>query len=220
MASDDREAGAGGKSPEETLGAGVARLLARDDAPPVDGHTVTRWLQHWQEGSDSAVEQLVPLVYSEMRRIAGGLMAAERPGTLQPTALVHEAFLRLVEQKRLAFQDRGHFFAVAVRIMRRVIVDHARARSSWKRGGREDKVPLNEALDAFEARSEEFVALDDALDDLARLDPQRAQIVELRIFGGLTQEETAEVMGISRPTVTRQYKLAKAWLHHHLKSET
>ncbi len=217
MASDDRDAGPGRPSPEETLGAGVARLLAFDEAPSVDGRTVTRWLQGWHGGSDGA-EQLVPMVYGEMRRIAGGLMAGERPGTLQPTALVHEAFLRLVDQKRLKFQDRGHFFAVAVRIMRRVIVDHARARSSWKRGGRDEKVPINEALDAFEARSEEFVALDDALEDLARLDPQRAKIIELRIFGGLTQEETAEVMGISRPTVTRQYKLAKAWLHHHLKS--
>ncbi len=216
MASNNRAAGLGG--PGETLGVGVAHLLTLDDAPPVDGRTVTRWLQHWHGGSDDAVEELVPLVYQEMRRIAGGLMARERPGTLQPTALVHEAFLRLVDQKRLKFQDRGHFFAVAVRIMRRVIVDHARARSSWKRGGRDEKVPINEALDAFEARSDEFVALDDALEDLTRRDPQRAKIIELRVFGGLTQEETAEVMGISRPTVTRQYKLAKAWLHHHLKA--
>ena len=217
MTSDDLAVRADGPSPGETLGAGVTHLLTLD-GPPLDGKTVTRWLRHWHGGSDGAAEQLVPMVYQEMRRIAGGLMAAERPGTLQPTALVHEAFLRLVDQKRLNFQDRGHFFAVAVRIMRRVIVDHARARSSWKRGGRDEKVPINEALDAFEARSDEFVALDDALEDLARLDPQRAKIIELRVFGGLTQEETAEVMGISRPTVTRQYKLAKAWLHRQLKA--
>ncbi|MEM8932961.1 MAG: ECF-type sigma factor, partial [Acidobacteriota bacterium] len=210
MPSDQRDAGTVEASLEQTLGAGVSHLLTRDDAPQLDDDTVTRWLRHWHSGSDSAVEHLVPLVYRELRRIAGRLMVGERHGTLQPTALVHEAFLRLVDQRRLNFRDRGHFFAVAVRIMRRVIVDHARARSSWKRGGREDKVPINEALDAFEARSDEFVALDDALDDLARVEPQRAMILELRVFGGLTQEETAELMGISRPTVTRQYRLAKA----------
>ena len=196
------------------MGTGVAHLLRTAPQVEVDTHSVTRLLQAWNAGSDAPVEALVPLVYGELRSIAGHLMRGEA-GTLQPTALVHEAYLRLLDQRQLDWQDRAHFYAISVRIMRRVIIDYARARSSWKRGGRNEKVPVAEALDAFEERCEQYVTLDDALRDLERKEPQRGAILELRIFGGLTQEETAEVMGISRSTVTRQYQLAKAWLHNY-----
>lgn len=204
---------------DETIGPGIARLLEdRDQAPEIEAGEVTRHLREWAAGARGSADELIPLVYRELRRIAERLMAAEKPGTLQPTALVHEAYMRLLDQRRLQAKDRGHFFAITARIMRRVIVDHARARSSWKRGGRQERVPLNEALDAFDRRAGEYVALDDALVDLARREPRRAEIVELRVFGGLTQEETAEVTGLSRRTVTREYQLAKAWLHRRLKA--
>ena len=170
---------------DATAGAGIAHLLStRAEAPAIDLGDVTLCLKAWEKGAEGSLERLIPLVYDELRRIAGRLMLAESPGTLQPTALVHEAFMRILELRKVSVEDRGHFFAIAVRIMRRVIIDHARARGSWKRGGRDEHVPLQEALDAFDARSAEYVALDDALNDLAQQDPQRALIIELRVFRG------------------------------------
>ncbi|MEL7058419.1 MAG: sigma-70 family RNA polymerase sigma factor [Acidobacteriota bacterium] len=197
----------------------IARILTQTGVDaPVDAKTVTQWLNAWSDGAPQAIDRLIPLVYRELRMIAGRMMASESSVSLQPTSLVHEAYLRLLNQDQVSWGDRSHFFAIAVRIMRRVIVDRARARRSWKRGGREQKVPIDEAFDAAEHRSRELLALDDALEDLERSDPRRAAILELRVFGGLTQEETADMMGLSRPTVIRQYKLAKAWLHRYLRS--
>ncbi|MEM7585014.1 MAG: sigma-70 family RNA polymerase sigma factor [Acidobacteriota bacterium] len=199
---------------------GVAHLLTTlGKEAPVDVGSVTRWLHAWSDGDTSSFDQLVPLVYSRLRRLAGSLMKRERPNTLQPTALVHEAFIRLVDQKRINWQDRRHFFLISARIMRRIIIDHARARRSLKRGGQIEKVAIDEALEVFESRFEEYVALDDALEHFAKVDPAKATLIELMVFGGLTQEEAAETLGISRPTVARHYKVARAWLQRELTRE-
>ena len=200
------------------IGAGVARLLTQEHSEAaIDAASITRWLSAWSEGSMEAVDRLIPLVYAELRQIAARLMVGEAEQTLQPTSLVHEAYFRLLEQRRVAWQDRQHFFAIAARTMRRVIIDAARSRSRWKRGGRDIQIPFDEAAHAFFDHRSEYLALDEALDELEQVHPQRAAIVELRIFGGFTQEETAEALSASRATVTRQYKLAKAWLHHRLR---
>lgn len=199
---------------------GVAHLLTQQPSESaVDSASITRWLSAWSEGSMEAVDRLIPLVYTELRQIAARLMVGEAEQTLQPTSLVHEAYFRLLEQRRVAWRDRQHFFAIAARIMRRVIIDAARSRSRWKRGGRDIQIPFDEAAHAFFSRRSEYLALDDALGNLEQVHPQRAAIIELRIFGGFTQEETAEALGASRATVTRQYKLAKAWLHRRLRAD-
>ena len=176
-------------------------------------HQITRLLVGWTEGDQAALEQLTPLVYAELRRLARCQMARERPGrTLQATALVNEAYLRLVDGRQVRWQDRAHFFAMAARLMRRILVDFARARGSQKRGGERVKVTLSDAFIPSSQRPENLVALDDALEFLARFDARRSRVVELRFFGGLSVVETASVLKVSSETVMRDWNLAKAWL--------
>jgi RNA polymerase sigma-70 factor (ECF subfamily) len=177
-------------------------------------HEVTRLLVRLTDGDGGALEELLPLVYAELRRLAAGYLRRERPGhTLQPTALVNEAYLRLVDQSQVRWQNRAHFMGVAAQMMRRILVDHARGQRAEKRGGDFQKLSLDENIDVSGERAEELVALDEALERLAELDPQKSRIVELRFFGGLSVEETAEVIGVSAPTVKRQWRMAKAWLY-------
>ena len=166
------------------------------------------------DGDDGALGELLPLVYAELRRLAAGYLRRERPGhTLQPTALVNEAYLRLVDQSHVHWQNRAHFLGVAAQMMRRILVDHARGQRAEKRGGEIQKLSLDENIDVSGERAADLVALDEALERLAELDPQKSRIVELRFFGGLSVEETAEVLGVSAPTVKRQWRMAKAWLY-------
>ena len=190
---------------------------------PTKTAEITRLLKAWRQGESAAIDHLTPLVYDELRRLARGYMRKEQAGhTLQPTALVNEAFVRLVDARQVDWQDRAHFFAVSARIMRRILVDAARAKGSWKRGGRADRVDHSTAvnLDHLPAESAEIraqlCALDDALAELAQMDPRRAQVVELRYFGGLTVEETGHVLHISPQSVMRDWKLARAWLAREL----
>jgi RNA polymerase sigma-70 factor (ECF subfamily) len=181
---------------------------------------ITQLLLHWSQGDKAALDQLVPLVYPELRRLAKRHMAREDPAhTLQTSALINEAYLKLVDQQNVTWQNRAHFFAVAAQVMRHILVDHARTRNYAKRGGGAPKLPLDEAVALTDQRAAELVALDDALKDLARLDPRRSQIIELRFFGGLSLEETAEVIEISPSTVQREWRAAKAWLHHTMPSQ-
>lgn len=160
----------------------------------------------------------MPLVYDELRRLAGRYLSRERPDhTLQATALVHEAYLRLIDQSQVTWQNRAHFIGVAAQMMRRILVDHARLRHGEKRGGHRRKLPLDDAISLPQGKEVDLVALDDALLDLAKLDLQQSRIVEMRFFGGLTLEETAEVLGISRSTVAREWAMAKAWLYDQLR---
>ncbi|HEX8145698.1 MAG TPA: sigma-70 family RNA polymerase sigma factor [Pyrinomonadaceae bacterium] len=175
---------------------------------------ITRLLADWNAGDAEALERLAPLVYAELRRIARRQMGGEREGhTLQATALVNEAYLRLAGGGGLALQDRAHFYAVCAQVMRHVLVDHARAHARDKRGGGAPHVPLDEAANAAAAGSAEVVALDEALRGLEEVDPQKARVVALRYFAGLSIEETAEVLGISPTTVRREWRRAKAWLY-------
>ena len=181
-----------------------------------DPSRVTRLLVEWQKGSNSALEQLMPIVYSELRRIARRHIRQQRPGhTLQTTALVHEAYLRLAGGPRPDLQNRTHFFSVAATAMRHILVDHARAHLTEKRGGAYRPVALEEAAISTE-RAGELVALDDALTTLTTLHPRQSKVVEMRYFGGLTSEETAEVLQVSPDTVLRDWRAAKAWLHREL----
>jgi RNA polymerase sigma factor (TIGR02999 family) len=179
---------------------------------PDPPHEITRLLLEWRKGDPSALDKLMPLVYAELRRLARYYMAGERPGhTLQTTALIHEAYLRLVDHQEMEWQNRAHFFAVAARAMRRILVDHARTRDAAKRGRGARKMSLEDAA-ALAERPPELIALDEALSDLASVDPRKSQVVEFRYFGGLSVEETAEVLGISPVTVMRDWNTAKAWL--------
>ena len=187
----------------------------RQPAPPAGD--ITRLLQEWNRGSEQALEELIPLVYDELRRLAERHLQRERSGhTLQPTAVVHEVYLRLVDQKRVSWKNRGHFFAVAAQTMRRLLVDHARRHDAGKRGGAVTRVPLQEADGATPAREAEVVALDRALKRLAELDALQAKVIELRYFGGLTVEESADVLGTSASSVARAFRLAKMWLYREL----
>jgi RNA polymerase sigma-70 factor (ECF subfamily) len=179
---------------------------------------ITLLLKQLSRGNRDAHSQLIPLVYSELKRLAVRYMRAERIGhTLQPTALVHEAYLRLVDQNGVDWQDRAHFFAAAAQVMRRVLIDYARQWQAEKRGGpNQVKMMLDEEIAFSKDRSSEFLAVDQVLDRLAALDPVQCQIVELRFFAGLTVEETAEVVRLSPRTVKREWKLAKAWLYSEL----
>jgi RNA polymerase sigma factor (TIGR02999 family) len=178
---------------------------------------LTRLLLAWSKGDAGALEALIPLVYDELRRLAQQHLAREDSGhTLQPTALVHEAYLRLVDQKRVTWKNRQHFFAVAAQTMRRLLVDHARRRNAQKRGGAATRVPLEKAPASIAAREADVVALDRALEKLETLDATQAKIVELRYFGGLTLDETADVLGTSPSSVGRAFRLAKAWLYREL----
>jgi RNA polymerase sigma factor (TIGR02999 family) len=182
---------------------------------------ITRLLRAWGGGDRAALDQLAPLVYQELHRMAHRHMQREQPGhTLQTSALVNEAYLRLVDAKDIRWQDRAHFFAVSAQMMRRILVDAAKARLAGKRGGQSPHVNLNEAIDAVPARPGDLVALDEALDALAEVDPRKARVVELRFFGGMGVEETAEVLEISPQSVMRDWKLAKAWLMREMKGGT
>ena len=183
-------------------------------------HEVTQLLRAWSGGEESALEKLVPLVYGELHRLAQRYMARERPGhTLQTTALVNEAYLRLVDSRQASWQDRAHFFAVCAQMMRRILVDRARSRQALKRGTDAPALELDEALLVVEERGADLVALDDALKRLAALDPRKGQVVEMRFFGGLSVEETTEVLKVSKETVMRDWKLAKSWLRRGLSQE-
>ena len=177
-------------------------------------HEITQLLLKWSGGDASALDQLVPMLYPELRRIARRYMGRENPEhTLQTSALINEAYLRLVNQQSVEWQDRSHFFAVASQVMRRILVDHARRYSYKKRGGGSaTRISLDENAAVIEARAAEFVALDDALEELGKIDERKLRIVELRFFGGLTVEETAEVLKISPITVKREWRSARAWL--------
>lgn len=175
---------------------------------------VTQLLIELSNGDRDAVDILLPVIYDELRKLAANYLRRERPDhTLQPTALVHEAYLRLVDQTRVNWQNRAHFFGVAAQIMRRLLVDHARKHNAEKRGQDFQKLSLDENIDRPIERSAELIALDDALKALAAFDGQKARIVELRYFGGLTVEETADVLGVTPITVKRHWRLAKAWLY-------
>jgi RNA polymerase sigma factor (TIGR02999 family) len=174
-------------------------------------------LQRWSNGDSGAFEQLMPLVYGELRRMARRCMGQQPSShTLQATALIHEAYLRLVGQEEKHWENRAHFFGVAAQAMRHILVDYARARNTGKRGGEARTVSLEEAAIVSKERAAELVALDDALAELARLSPRQGRVVELRYFGGLSVEETAEVLKVSVDTVTRDWRQAKAWLHREL----
>jgi RNA polymerase sigma factor (TIGR02999 family) len=167
----------------------------------------------WREGDKTALDRLVPLVYREMRRLAGYYMRRQRGDhTLQTSALINEAYLRLIDHKNMRWENRAHFYAVAAQAMRRILVDHARSRGYEKRGGGAVKVSFDEAVIGAEERAAELIALDDALKDLAAIDPRKSQIVELRYFGGLSVDETAEALGVSGVTVMREWRSAKGWL--------
>jgi RNA polymerase sigma factor (TIGR02999 family) len=176
--------------------------------------TVTQLLVDWGNGNQAALEMLMPLVYEELHRLARRHIGRERPGhTLQTSALVNEAYLRLVDQRNVHWQNRAHFFSIASRLMRRILVDHARRRHFVKRGGGLRRVSLDEAAVVSQNRAADLIALDDALTNLAAIDPRKCQVVELRFFGGLSVEEIATIVGVSPVTVMRDWSTARAWLH-------
>lgn len=178
---------------------------------------ITQLLLAWGHGEQAALDQLIPLVHDELHRLAKLFMSKERPGhMLQTTALVNEAYLRLVDSSRVRWQNRAHFFAVSAQLMRRILVDFARSRHNLKHGGAIRKVPLDEALIISHEKTDDLVALDDALHTLAALSPRQSQVVELRFFGGLSMNEMAEVLKVSEATVRRDWSLARAWLHREL----
>jgi RNA polymerase sigma-70 factor (ECF subfamily) len=180
-----------------------------------DSHDVTQLLLKWSNGSQEAFGDLLPLVYKELQKIAHRYLSRERSSnTLQTTALVHEAYLKLIDQNRVQWQNRAHFFGIAAQAMRRILVDNARQRLADKRGAGAEKVALDEGLvDISDERAGSLIDLDEALQKLAEIDAQKSQLVELRYFGGLSIEETAEVLGVSIATVNRQWRTAKAWLY-------
>ena len=174
---------------------------------------VTRLLQEWSNGQEQALDRLVPHIHHELRKLAASYMRKERPDhTLQPTALVNEAFLKLIDQRAVKWQNRAHFFGIAAQAMRRILVDHARAHAAGKRGDGVRKVSLDDAMMIGGTVDIDLIALDEALTRLAAIDPQQSRVIELRYFGGLTMDETAEVMHISPATVGREWRMAKAWL--------
>jgi RNA polymerase sigma factor (TIGR02999 family) len=178
---------------------------------------VTQLLLEWRDGDTSALEQLMPLVYDELRRLARRCLRRERAGhTMQTTTLVHEAYLRLIDARRVAWHDRAHFFAIAAQLMRRVLVDEARRRHFQKRGGRLTRVSLNDAMLVSPERDAELVALDEALDRLAALAPRKSRVVEMRFFGGLSIEQTAAALNVSTDVVKREWRTAKLWLLHEM----
>lgn len=178
---------------------------------------VTELLRAWSAGEDAALEKLVPLVYAELRRLAHRYMRGEHPGhTLQTSALINEAYIKLIDSGRVKWQDRAHFLAVSAQLMRRVLVDFARTRRSQKRGGQEQRIPFDEALNLHNARSADLVRLDDALNEFAKDFPRKAQVIEFRFFGGLSVQETAAALRVSEDTVSRDWRMARVWLHRTL----
>jgi RNA polymerase sigma factor (TIGR02999 family) len=189
------------------------------DTPSTPLHRVTQLLQQWSQGDDAAVLELTPLVYEELRRLAHHFMEGQRPNhTLQTTALVNEAYLRLAEQTNPRWQDRAHFFAVAARAMRQILVSYARTQQAQKRGGGALKIELDEAAILSPEQSQEIIDLHEALERLGTLDSRKAQVVELKFFGGLNYEEIAEVLKVARMTVRRDWEFAKVWLYTELHS--
>ncbi len=186
-------------------------------SPSASQANVTGLLLKWSHGDQQALQELMPLVYGELRRLAGRYLRRERSDhTLQSTALVHEAWMKLVDQRSVQWQNRAHFFAVAAQIIRRILVDYARNRHAAKRGAYACKLSLDEAIEVPKQRDVDLIALDDALDGLARIDPQQSRIVELRFFAGLSIDETAEVLHVSPATVKRDWVSAKAWLYREM----
>jgi RNA polymerase sigma factor (TIGR02999 family) len=180
-------------------------------------HSVTQLLEQWNRGDREALDKLMPLIYEELRKMARRYMGQQNPGhTLQTTAVIHEAYLRMIKQKEKHFQNRAHFFAVAAQAMRHILVDYARARQTAKRGAAARPISLEEAALVTEERAGELVALDEALKELERLSKRQSRVVELRYFGGLTVEETATVLEVSPDTVMRDWSMAKAWLYRAL----
>lgn len=178
---------------------------------------VTQLLINWSKGDETALEELIPMVESHLRRIARRYMDRENAGhTLQTSALINEAYIRLIDQQKADWRDRAHFFAVAARIMRHILIDHARSHNYAKRGGNPLKVPLEEAASVTDERARDLIALDDALNELATFDERKSRIVEMRFFGGLSVEETAEALKLAPITVMREWRAAKAWLHREM----
>jgi RNA polymerase sigma factor (TIGR02999 family) len=215
------------KNARETMGLGAGSTvedvqycrIEKGLETPVPG-AVTALLRAWGDGDDGALERLTPLVEAELRRLARGYMRRERRGhTLQTTALVNEAFLRLTDARRVRWQDRAHFLGISARLMRRVLVDHARSRGYRKRGGGAQRVTLSEGLVTLPQPAVDVLALDRALEALAAVDVRKSRVIELRFFGGLTVEETAEVLHVSADTVKRDWRLAKLWLLRELEGE-
>jgi RNA polymerase sigma-70 factor (ECF subfamily) len=187
---------------------------------PSSSATITDLLIQWRDGDEAALDRLIPLVYEELRRMAHYYMRRRRPGdTLQTTALINEAYLRLADHKNMRWQNRAHFFAVSAQAMRRILIDHARSRNAAKREGSIIKVSLAQAENVGERRGVELIALDDALKELAVFDQRKSRIVELRYFGGLSVEETAHVLEVSAVTVKREWRAAKLWLVRAMSSE-
>ena len=181
---------------------------------------VTQLLVSWSKGNKEALDRLVPLVYSELRRLARRYMGRESPGhTLQTSALINEAYMKLVDRQNIQWQNRAHFFAVAAQVMRHILIDHARTRNYAKRGAGARKISLDETAVLSDKRAADLVALDDALNALAEIDPRKSRIIELRFFGGLSIEETAEIMEISTVTVTREWRTARAWLRREMSAD-
>jgi len=195
--------------------ADAGRGISMENPSPSE---VTELLQQWSDGRREALDQLLPRLYAELRRLAASYLRRERPNhTLQPTALVHEAFVKLVDQRAVRWQNRAHFFGIAAQVMRRVLVDYARAHDAAKRGSGEAPLTLDDRLVAGPGVDIDVLALDEALTRLASIDAQQSRVVELRFFGGLTMDETAEVLHISPATVGREWTFAKAWLYAELK---
>jgi RNA polymerase sigma-70 factor, ECF subfamily len=186
-------------------------------SPSSPPHEITQLLVEWSEGSQAALDKLYPLVYGELRRLAHGYLRRERKGhTLQTTALINEAYLRLVDQNHVHWAGRSHFFGISAQIMRRILIDHARRYDYAKRGGGAQRISLDEAAAVAKDRAGALLLLDEALNRLAEMDPRRSQVVELRYFGGLNNEEIAGVLKISENTVTRDWNMARAWLYQEL----
>ncbi|MFN2531679.1 MAG: sigma-70 family RNA polymerase sigma factor [Pyrinomonadaceae bacterium] len=184
---------------------------------PATAHEITELLEEWSGGNQSALDKLYPMVYDDLRRLARRYMDRERAGhTLQTSALINEAYVRLVDQKHVHWQNRSHFFAISARIMRRILIDHARRNLYAKRGGGAQRISLDETATLVRDRASEFLALDEALKSLAEIDERRSQVVELRYFGGLDNQEIADVLKISENTVTRDWNMARAWLYQQL----
>ena len=182
-----------------------------------DSDNVTRLLLEWGDGNQQALEALVPLIYKELRNLAHNFLYRERPGhTLQTTALVHEAYLKLIDQNDARWQNRAYFFAIAAQAMRRILIDSARKHAAVKRGGPQEELSLDEVADIALEPDSNLLKLDEALNQLAKIDPRQSRIVELRYFGGLTIEETAEVISVSPATVKREWMMARAWLHQEI----
>ena len=201
----------------------VGKTLTGVETGPVSmssSHDITRLLQQWAGGSSDALEELTPLIYHELRQLADSYLRREsRAQTMQPTALVHEAYLRLVDQHSPDWENRSHFFGIAARIMRQILVDHARSQQSPKRGGALERVSLEDCLNSTTEYSADLISLNDALNELERFDPRKAKIIDLHFFGGLTVQETAAALGISKATVERELRAGEAWLYNRVKGQ-